>query len=85
MAKKVKQFKKPRVQIRLGDIYRYIVTGELAPIHRINSIYFKKGTLVLDLDNFCTYTFAVSNENGTQDEKLLRSAIKEINKLILEV
>ena len=82
---KIKMFKKPRIQIRLGDIYRYIVTGELTPIHRINSISFKNGNLVVDLDNFCTYAFTVSNENGTQDEKMLRSAVKEINKLILEV
>ena len=74
-----------RKQIRLGDIYKYIVTGELVPIKKVNSIYFKNGELVVDFDNFMVYTFPTTSVNGTHDEKALRNAVKEINKKISEV
>ncbi len=81
MAKKVKI----RTQLRLGDVYRKIVTNDLVEIKHIDKFTFHAGTLVVKFDNYERRKFDCVNNNGVFDEKLLRNAIKEINKYISEV
>lgn len=82
MAKKIS---KVRMQVRLGDIYRKIVTGDSPEINHIERFTFHAGTLVVKFDNYERKKFDCASKNGIFDEKLLRNAIKEINKYISEV
>ena len=77
--------KKIRTQVRLGDVYRKIVTGDLPEINHIERFTFHAGTLVVKFDNYERKRFDCASENGIFDEKLLREAIKTINKYISEV
>lgn len=76
---------KIRKQLRLGDIYRYIVTGEIPEISKLESMYFKSGSLIVHVNPFAKYKFNCVNHSGTHDEKALRQAVKEINKILSEV
>lgn len=75
---------KIRKQVRLGDIYRFIVTDKLTPVTGIQSLYFSDGRLVVEYDFDCRM-YDCSGENGVFDETGLREAIKQINKYITEV
>lgn len=74
-----------RKQLRLGDIYKYIVTGELTPIANLDTICFREGKLFAIVKSCMMYTFDCITANGTHDEKSLREAVKSINKIISEV
>lgn len=77
--------RKERTQLRLGDVYRYIVTGELTPIVNLENMRFHNGMIIIQVPMFHEYGFNCVGQNGTHDEKALRAAIKEINKIISEV
>ena len=81
MAKKIKM----RTQLRLGDVYRKLVTDELVKINHIEELRLRGGNLVVKFDTYERRRYNCLNENGTFDEKLLRNAIKEVNKYISEV
>lgn len=76
---------KIRKQLRLGDIYRYIVTGDMPPIARVRDVHYFRGKIIVKMDNFSTHEFNCVTENGLQNEKVLRAAIKQVNKFISEV
>lgn len=83
MDKKIK-VRKERVQIRLGDIYRKAVTGDMPPIKNITRTTFVHGTLIVRYEDFSTMSFDCTT-NLIFDEKKLKEAVKEINKYISEV
>lgn len=80
MAKKIKE----RVQVRLGDIYRKAVTGDTPPIKGIERIMFTHGTLIVRYRDYNTQSFDCTKDSFF-NEKLLKDAIKTINKYISEV
>ena len=68
-----------RIQIRVSDIYRYIVTGEIREIDGILQYCANKSHIMVKFEgrrNFKKY-FANTEENR-------RKAVKEINKKIGE-
>lgn len=76
---------KIRKQLRLGDIYRYIVTGDMPAISRVEYVHFTAGKIVIKMDNYSVHEFNCVSENGLHNEKALREAIKKVNKIISEV
>ena len=81
MAKKIKM----RTQLRLGDVYRKLVTDELVKINHIEELRLRGGNLVVKFDTYERRRYNCLSESGAFDEKLLRNAIKEVNKYISEV
>ena len=81
MAKKIKM----RTQLRLGDVYRKLVTDELVKINHIEDLRLRGGNLVVKFDTYETNKYHCLDEIGVFNEKLLRDAIKEVNKYISEV
>lgn len=76
---------KIRKQLRLGDIYRYLFTGELPEIAHIKELYFVGNNIEINYDDFVRFSYNCNGRNGTFDEKALREAVKQINKYITEV
>lgn len=71
--------KSRRIQIRVSDIYRYIVTGETREIEGITHYTASKTHIAVRFEGRVTYRRYVANT-----EKLRRQVVKDINKRLGE-
>lgn len=68
-----------RIQIRVSDIYRYIVTGETREIEGITDYTATKTHISIRFEGRANYRHYVANT-----EQLRRKVIKDINKRLGE-
>jgi hypothetical protein len=68
-----------RIQIRVSDIYRYIVTGEIREIDGILQYYANKSHIMVRFEGRRNFKKYLAN---TEENR--RKAVKEINKKIGE-